>query len=189
MFLSNAERCSVDQHKYLWKRRTHSSLKGSFTSQRTTTGCYNTKSFSVEVQPFLTSKRCATGTEQHSQFGRHIYSFPPRHGVVAIETSHQASVRTRMTHHGNTESSMGPPPSPLKGHGRYTENCLQQPLFSFVWIISNLISIPPVLSKGSVLLGTKLINSAHIGQGRGKPKYCLQIQNYHNSPRPVLCAN
>lgn len=45
-FLSNAEYCSAEQHKYLWKRRTSSgsSLKGSFNRQRTITGCYNTQS-------------------------------------------------------------------------------------------------------------------------------------------------
>lgn len=115
IFPSSVERCSAEQRKYLGKRRSGSSLKGSFNRQRTTAGCYSTKPFLVKVQPLLRSEQCATWTEWRS---RHVRSWVLRQGAVANEAPSQASARThrdkndstwqlRVTYVANATSSEG----------------------------------------------------------------------------------
>lgn len=192
IFPSSVKRCSAEQRKYLGKKRSGSSLKGSFNRQRTTAGCYSTKPFLVKVQPLLTSKQCATWTEWRS---RHVRSLVLRQGAVANEAPSQASART---HRGQgwlnvaAQSHLCGQRHLLRrgtaGTGRIAHNNPSSPLSK---LSLNTPKSPPMLSKGRVLLGTKLVNSAHIEQGgesKGKPKFYLQIQKCQNSPSPILCA-
>lgn len=178
-FLSNAELCSAEQHKYLWKRRIGSYLKGSFNRQRTAIGCYNTKPFFMKVQP-PPHKRSVCHVKRTAQQGQEAH-LPLRQGVMANKASSQASTRT----HVGTRTTQSQCHPPWRSTWRIACNILSSPLSEGSL---NTLNSTPQYSKGSVLLGTELVNSAHIEQGReskGKPKFYLQIQKHQNSARTL----
>lgn len=141
IFLLNAEHCSAEQRKYLWKRRASSSL----------TGCYSAKPFLEEVQALTeqTVHHVSKAAHQCQEARSQLAAQTGRSSKWGKQPGlYWGTSRMRVTHGSSARSPTRPAPSPPKGHGGCWKNCLKQPLSSSAWIPSKHTQQPSSTIQG-----------------------------------------